>query len=186
MIARLEAALARHWVAAAGVSGVLLLALAPVLAARWSLPLLLIFLASPAYMLHQVEEHQGDRFRRFVNRMFGCEVLTVRAVLVINLPGVWGVNLAALYAAAFAAPGDGLAAPYLMLVNAAAHAGAALRLRCYNPGLVTALCVLAPLGAATLALCPASLPQQAAGLVIAVAIHAAILLHLRIRARLDR
>ena len=45
-----------------------LLALVPLLAADWPLALLLIFLHSPGYMIHQVEEHTGDRFRSFVDR----------------------------------------------------------------------------------------------------------------------
>ena len=33
-------------------------------ASGWSLALLLIWLHLPVYMLHQYEEHDGDRFRR--------------------------------------------------------------------------------------------------------------------------
>lgn len=46
--------LARHWVAGAVFMAAALLALVPVLAADWPLPLLLIFLHSPGYMIHQV------------------------------------------------------------------------------------------------------------------------------------
>ena len=97
----LENWLAGRWVAAAGFMAVSLLALLPLMLAAFEPALVLIFLHSPAYMLHQVEEHADDRFRAFVNqRVFGGrEALSVAAVLVINLPLVWGLNLAALYAA---------------------------------------------------------------------------------------
>ena len=67
----------------------------------------------------------------------GREALTTPDVLWINLPGVWGVNLSALYAAGLVEPGLGLAAPYLMIVNGLAHIAMAAKMRCYNPGLAT-------------------------------------------------
>lgn len=46
----------------------------------------LIFLHSPAYMVHQVEEHTGGRFRRFAieNIFGGRDALTVTAILVVT------------------------------------------------------------------------------------------------------
>jgi hypothetical protein len=127
-----------------------LLAVVPVVALP--LPGLLIFLHSPGYMAHQVEEHTGDRFRRFANaRVFaGNDVLTTASVLFINLPFVWGVNLLALYAAILWGPAWGLVAPYVMLVNAITHVIAWLGLRTYNPGLVTGIFVFLPLSLATI------------------------------------
>jgi hypothetical protein len=127
-------------------------------------------------MLHQVEEHSGDRFRNFINqRVFGgVDALTTTGVLWINLPGVWGTNLVALYAAGFWAPGYGLAAPYLMIVNAIAHVAATARFRIYNPGLITSLVIFFPLGLASLYVIPASLAQHALGLGVSLAIHLAI------------
>jgi hypothetical protein len=115
--------LENHWVAGALFMVVALLLLVPVVAAGNDHSVLLIYLASAVYMIHQVEEHTGDRFRSYVNgKVFGgVEAPTVGDVLWINLPGVWGVNLAALYAAVFAGTGYGLAAPYLILVNGIAH-----------------------------------------------------------------
>ena len=130
-------------------------------------------------MLHQVEEHSGDRFRRFVNtRIFGGrEALTESAVLVINLPLVWGINLSALYAAALWGPGFGLVAPYAMLVNAVIHIIAGLRLRCYNPGLATSLALFLPLGLCTLAVIgPVAPGYHVAGLGLAVLIHLVIII----------
>lgn len=181
---RLADRLAATWVAGALFMAGALLALVPLLAATWTLGLLLIFLHAPAYMLHQVEEHTGDRFRRFVNQLVfgGVEALTTPAVLWINLPGVWGLNLAALYAAFAAGAGWGLAAPYLVVVNGVTHIAGALRMRGYNPGLWTGLVLFLPLGLATLLLVPATLGQHMLGLAIALAIHAAIVVHVARRA----
>src|SRR5690606_30897735 len=101
-----------NWVYAGLVAALFLLALAPLLATVLSLPLLAVYLHLPVYMLHQIEEHVRDRFRRFFNRWIGLgrEVLTPGAVVLINVPGVWGVTLASLYLAAFVGIGLGLIA----------------------------------------------------------------------------
>ena len=141
--------LIRHWVATALCMACLLLLLTPVFAASFSLGMLLLSIQLPIYMLHQVEEHTSDRFRIFVNTVLfgGAEALTPLAVLWINLPGVWGVNIASLYAACFIGIGWGLSAPYLALVNAPFHVAASIAFRRYNPGLWTSLALFMPLGA---------------------------------------
>src|SRR5208282_2200477 len=95
----------------------------------------------PLYMIHQYEEHDADRFRRFVNQHIagGREALTLADVFVINVPGVWGVIAASCYLAWVVRPGLALIAIYLTLVNAGAHVGALVALRRYNPGLITAI-----------------------------------------------
>lgn len=193
IVVRLRDWLALRWVAAAGFMAVALLALVPVLCGPLALPVLLIFLHSPAYMVHQVEEHAGDRFRRFANEVVfgGREALTVSSVLAINLPVVWGLNLGALYAASFIGPGYALVAPYALVVNAISHVAAGVRLRRYNPGLATSLLVFLPLGPVTLyaigGAAQASLGQHLAGLGGALALHALIILHVALRLRrLDR
>jgi len=165
--------LAKYWVQGALFMAMALLALVPLVFEVWWPQLLLIYLHSPGYMLHQVEEHTGDRFRTFINqRLFGgVEALTTLGVLWINLPGVWGVNLVALYLAYFVAPGFALVAPYLMLVNAIVHLGTVARTRGYNPGPWTSLFVFFPLAITTLSLIPASAAQHAAGLGAALFIH---------------
>jgi hypothetical protein len=179
--------LAARWVAAAGFMAAALLALLPVLWAPLALPVLLIFLHSPAYMLHQIEEHTGDRFRRFANTVMfgGSEALTTASVLVINIPVVWGLNLGALYAASLLGPGYALVAPYALVVNALTHLGAALRLRRYNPGLASALLVFLPLGLITLWIigseADTTLHQHLAALAGALALHALIIAYVALR-----
>ncbi|MCG6207936.1 HXXEE domain-containing protein [Rhodopseudomonas sp. HC1] len=184
MIRYLEA----HWVAAALCMGVALLLLLPLGVPGGDRALLLIYLASPIYMLHQVEEHLGDRFRRYVNSVVfgGVEALTPGDVLLINLPGVWGINLAALYATYFIEPGWGLAAAYLILVNGLTHVGMAAHLRSYNPGLASAALVFVPFGLFAVLTIPATALQHTVALAIAIGIHAAIALHARHRARAGR
>lgn len=179
----------RHWVAAALCMASLLSLLMPILAQARSSSWLLIFSMLPAYMFHQVEEHTGDRFRAFVNqRVFnGVEGLTRLAVLWINLPGVWGVGLFSIYAASFLSIGWGLSMVYLVLVNAVAHIVAAILWREYNPGLWTALFLFVPLG--TLALLQITRApgvgriHHAAGIAVAIGIHAAIVIYTRGKAR---
>ena len=177
----------KNWMYAGLIAALFLLAVLPLFAGRWSVGLLAVYLMLPAYMLHQVEEHAGDRFRRYVNRrvLHVPDALTTAAVVVINVPLVWGVLLAALYLARFAGIGWGLIAVYSMLVNAVVHIAAAIVQRGYNPGLVTAVVVFLPLslwGLATISPLPgATMLQQSVGLAAAVLIHVAIIVHIRRR-----
>jgi hypothetical protein len=100
-------------------------------------------------MLHQYEEHDNDRFRRFVNQTIakGRAGLSVADVFVINVPGVWGVIALSLWLAATFNNGFGLIAAYLVVVNATFHVAGGVILRRYNPGLVTALILFFPIGA---------------------------------------
>ena len=123
-----------------------------------------------------MEEHQGDRFRTFINqRLFdGNQALTSGDVLWINVGAVWGVNLIALYLAHYWGPNYGLVAPYLMLVNALAHIGTVARTGGYNPGLATGFLIFVPLSLMTLWVVPATFLQHACGLGISVILHALI------------
>ena len=176
------------WVYGGMLAGLLLLGLAPVLTSGWSLAQVLTFAALPVYMLHQYEEHDDDRFRRFVNRFVagGVEALTLRDVFVINIGGVWIVLAIVIALAQRVDEGWGVLAAYLVLVNAVAHIGPALAMRRANPGLVTAVLLFLPLGAWLLAaLWSAATPfQQGAGIVISLAIHALIILHVKRKVRL--
>lgn len=138
--------LAQYWVYGGFLAGILLLVLLPEFARNWSPALLAVYLQSPIYMLHQYEEHDGDRFRLFVNRTIGGgqEVLSHMAVFVINIPGVWGVNAISFLLASYLSLGYGLIAVYLTLVNAVVHIVAAAATRSYNPGLGTAIFLFLP------------------------------------------
>ncbi len=108
----------------------------------------LVFLQLPIYMLHQYEEHNGDRFRHWVNSTVGHgrEALTPIATFWINSLLVWGLDLVALYLACFVDLSLGLIAIYLPLVNSFGHVVPAILRRQYNPGLTTSLAVFLPLG----------------------------------------
>nr|WP_272210591.1 hypothetical protein [Marinicella sp. W31]MDC2876490.1 hypothetical protein [Marinicella sp. W31] len=84
--------LAKRWVSSALFMAFGFMALAPAIALAFFGLAVLLYLHLPAYMFHQVEEHAGDRFRRFANeQMFnGRKVLRPVEVTMVNLPVVWG------------------------------------------------------------------------------------------------
>lgn len=178
-----------NWQYAWVTAGMFQLAMTPLVWNIWSSLLLTVFLQLPAYLFHQVEECYGNRFRTFMNREFGRgrEVLTWDAVLVINIVGVWGVDLAALYLCFFARPGLGLIAANLALVNGVVHIHATVIKRVYHPGLETAVLLLLPAGS----LCwwqivrvnGATLADHLWGLGVALAVHVLIVVHLVRRLR---
>ncbi len=170
-------------------AGVLLLLLAPLLTASWPAALTATFLLLPIYMLHQYEEHDNDRFRIFFNATIGKgqDILSPAAVFITNVPGVWGVIGLTLYLAAAVHPGFSLIAVYLVIVNAIVHVAHALIFRCYNPGLGTALALFFPFGAYGLRqvqLAGGGAPLfHGVGILAAIGIHAAILIHVRRKQR---
>jgi hypothetical protein len=105
----------------------------------------------------------------------------------VGLPLVWGLNLAALYAALVWGDGYGLVAPYALIVNAFVHIAAAVRLRVYNPGLVTAVVLFIPLGLAAVYLIGREpgigIGYHLAGLAIAVLLHVGIVVWVLFRLR---
>lgn len=153
----------------------------PLLWNSWSRALFIVFIQLPVYMIHQVEEHHNDRFRCALNELLAGDrnALTHEAVLIINL-GVWAVDLTALYLASFVHPGLGLIAVYLALVNSIVHVAAAVFFRAYNPGLVSAVFLLFPAGAAGWWVLfrdgQCTLSDQALGIAVAIALHAMIVL----------
>jgi len=176
-----------NWMYAGFLAGLFLLAVAPIFAAAVGLPLLLVYLQLPVYMLHQLEEHYDDRFRKFVNDLLagGREVLSTPAVVVINVVGVWVVILIALYLARFVGLGLGLIAIYLTLVNALVHLVGAVAQRRYNPGLATAVVLFLPIGIWGLMVVSASprvtTTDHVVGLAVAILVHVAIAVHIRQR-----
>ncbi len=170
----------RNWVYGGFLGGILLAALTPVLARQWPSWLTAVWLLLPLYMVHQYEEFDDDRFLRFVKERIGKGkgLLSHSAVFVLNVFGVWGILGVAFWLAATVRPGLGLMAVYLVLVNALVHIMAALVLRVYNPGLLTAVLGFAPLGVwgwLKLQAAGASGRDHALGLALGVGAHLVIL-----------
>lgn len=156
----------------------------PLFTSDWSFVLKLCYLTLPVYMVHQLEEWDNDKFRVFINNHLGngVNLLTPCAGFFINVFGVWGVIAASLYLATSIDAGYVLIAAYLVLINALVHIVAGLVLRAYNPGLVTAIILFLPLGTylilISLQMGHGSVHFQLIGLLTAIFIHAAIVLHL--------
>ncbi len=180
-----------QWPAAALFTAIVLFALLPVFASLSGIALALVFVQLPIYMLHQWEEHAGDRFRQFINRTIGGgrEALTPAATFWINSLGVWAVDLAALYLAWAVVPAAGLMAGYLALVNAVLHIGPAVARREYNPGLGTAVLLFLPVGGWGVVRVGsgAGMLAHAIGLAVAVGVHVVIVAYVAQRlARLPK
>jgi hypothetical protein len=146
---RVHAAASRlleNWVYGGFLGGLLLLCLLPIL--PLSKELMATLLCLSAYMIHQYEEHDDDRFRRFLNSTVarGRAGLTQPDIFWVNVPGVWGVIAIAAWLVATKDPGFGLIAAYLLLLNALAHFVGACVFRKYNPGLWTAALIFVPVG----------------------------------------
>lgn len=184
LAARLQR-LIQNWVYGGTLAGLLLLAMTPVLTQNWPIADTLIFLTLPAYMIHQYEEHDGDRFRLYINATLahGRNALTPLAVFVINIAGVWLPLAACIMLVRWHGAGYGMFAGWLIIVNALLHAAPAIATRRYNPGLLTAMVIFLPLGLAVLgATWPqSSFAQGAAGLALAVVLHAAIMAYMKTR-----
>ncbi len=173
-----------NWVYGGFLAGILLIFCMPLFTSDWSFVLKLCYLTLPVYMVHQLEEWDNDKFRVFINNHLGngVNLLTPCAGFFINVFGVWGVIAASLYLATSIDAGYVLIAAYLVLINALVHIVAGLVLRAYNPGLVTAIILFLPLGTylilISLQMGHGSVHFQLIGLLTAIFIHAAIVLHL--------
>jgi hypothetical protein len=176
-----------NWVYGGFLAAFLILGLYATWGTHWTTAFWLVALQLPLYMLHQYEEHDADKFRLFVNHLMGHgrDILTHRAVFVINIFGVWGVNLASIVLAYMVNLGFGLIAIWLTLLNGLIHVAQAVALRRYNPGLWTAVFVFLPVGiCGVLVLHRAghgSWGWQILGFAIAAMIHVAIIAHVRRR-----
>jgi hypothetical protein len=161
--------------------------LAPLVFRYAGAPLGLVYLQLPIYMLHQYEEHAGDRFRLWFNTMIGHgrEVLTPIATFWINSLLVWGLDLVALYLACFVDLSLGLIAIYLPIVNAFGHIVPAIIKRAYNPGLLTSVLLFLPVGVTSAVVVSraagSTLQDQLLAIGVAIAVHAIIIIHVRRR-----
>ena len=176
-----------NWSRAGLPAGMLLMAISPLLFRGLTLPLFLVFLQLPIYMLHQYEEHARGAFRAFINHEIGGDrdVLTNAAIFWINVPGLWIVDLAVLYLAVYVSPALGLIAVYLTALNGLLHLGMAIAMRRYNPGLWTSAVLFLPMSVYALSvfsrLPSATLGAHALGLVVALLVHALIIVFIRSR-----
>lgn len=136
-----------QWPYAAAFAACFLLALVPIVWSEAGVAAMLIYVQLPVYMVHQLEEHRGDRFRIYVNERLaaGRTALGRGATFAINLIGVWVLILASILLAYYVEPGLGLIGVYLTGVNAVVHLAVAAARREYNPGLVTAVALFVPL-----------------------------------------
>ena len=75
----------------------------------WTRPSSFVYLLLVIYQVHQIEEHYGGRFRRYVNETManGADVLTPRATMWINVGGVWALYLAFLQLTVLVESGSG-------------------------------------------------------------------------------
>lgn len=177
----LRAALGRtaeFWVYGTLPAALLLLLIAPTLLSGRPTATVLTYLALPAYMLHQVEEHDADRFRTFVNHWLGpvYQGLSVVHVAVINLGLVWLPLALCLFATYAIDPGWAAFAAWIMLVNALVHILQGVVFGGYNPGLVTAGVLFLPLGTAIWLAADPSPLQNAVALTLTIGLHAGIVL----------
>ncbi len=176
MSARL-ARLAEAWVYGGALMVPILLLMAPALLAGQSAGVVLSYLSLIAYLAHQYEEHDADRFRSFTNTVLaqGRAGLSHLDVLVINWAGVWLWLALTLVLSAAVSDGWATLALYLLGVNGLVHIGQAAALRRYNPGLVTSVALFLPLCAVFFAFLEASLAQHLVSLAAAIALHAVII-----------
>lgn len=170
-----------QWPYAGTLAAGFLLVLFPVLWSADGLALALVFLQLPVYLVHQLEEHAADRFRLHINQTMGRgrEVLSRPTVFWINALLVWVLFLAVLLLSRYVDLSLGLIAVYLTGLNALTHIATALVSRDYNPGLLTAIVLMAP-GAAcgTFAVDDVGRPGpgvQILAIAVAVGVHTALI-----------
>ncbi len=166
-----------HWSRAGLPLAMVLLLIAPVVRRGMGRAPFLVYLQLPVYMLHQYEEHAHGAFKADANRSLRPRGrrLTDRKIFWVNILGVWGVDVCALYLARYTKPANGLVAPYLAVVNGLAHTGRAIKERRYNPGLWTSLLLLLPIGSssayAIARISPAARGAQVRGLGASILLH---------------
>ena len=137
------------------------------------------------YMLHQIEEHLWPGgFRQFTNaHVFKSGndnwPVDIGGVALINIGYVWlPVSLAVLYPEALRWVGLGWIG--LTLINALTHIVSTIRLRIYNPGLITSIVLFLPFTIFVLAL--EAQRGTLSGTDIGLIVVAGILLHVPVAA----
>lgn len=177
-----------QWPYAGTVAAVFLLALLPLWWDATGAALGLVYAVLPLYMLHQLEEHAGDRFRLVVNERFagGREALKAAGGLLDQRRGNLDRRRDRALARLPRGAGDRLLPVYLMGVNALIHIATAASTRAYNPGLWTAIVLFVPVSIwAAIEVSDAAgagLGWQLIALAFALGVHAAIMGYVRSRA----
>ncbi|MEM8913401.1 MAG: HXXEE domain-containing protein [Planctomycetota bacterium] len=181
--------LVSYWVYGGFLCSFVLIAFGCVLFRDSPLGFVLGFLHLPAYQWHQLEEHDADRFRHYVNESIGKgrTLLTPQAVFIINVFGVWAVFTVLILLAYTIHIGFALGLAYPTLINAVVHLVPALIHRQSNPGLLTGIGLFLPLSMFTIWTLShtegVSVSYHALGLMIGIAIHAAIVVYVLGRLR---
>ncbi len=137
-----------NWAKASLPLSILLFLISPFIYQGIGLAAFLVFLTLPFYMLHQFEEHARGQFKVFVNKTIGRgrEVLTDKAIFRVNVLGVWLGTIVVLYLCVYVSLIWGLLAGYMVALNGIMHIVTSIRMRRYNPGLLTSVVVFLPLG----------------------------------------
>ncbi len=178
-----------NWARASLPLAIILFLISPFIYHGIGLAAFLVFLTLPFYMLHQYEEHAGGQFKAFVTKNVGRgrEVLSDRAIFLVNVLFVWLITLVILYLCVYVSIIWGLFAGYMVAFNGIVHIATSIRMRRYNPGLWTSVVVFLPLGIYIIYLIS---KESSAGwlyngifLVVAILLHAMILLNARRQVR---
>ncbi|MBZ9918135.1 MULTISPECIES: HXXEE domain-containing protein [unclassified Mesorhizobium] len=105
----------------------------------------------------------------------------------INVPGVWGIYSLVFTLAVTVNAGIGLIAAYTTLINALVHVAQAIRMRSYNPGLITAIVLFVPASIwSILTLSGSGTGFHILGLTVGLLIHGLIVAHVVRRQRLTQ
>ncbi len=155
----------------------------------------LIWLHFPAYLIHQCEEYVfpggfKHAFSMTVGKMFSHNseaCLSDSEICIINVVIVWFGHLVCCLFAQHCALSIGVLLPVFALFNALLHIIITIRMKYYNPGVVTSVGIFIPLASYTLY----QLHQNSyitffnifLAITVAVALHAGIIYFVVIKAR---
>jgi hypothetical protein len=135
-----------HWTRVTLPVAVAVLLLLPVTFAAVSAATFFALLFVPLFLLHQYDEHAGDRLRYVVNRIMASslEPLSPRRTLLIAALGGWLPLFAAPLLSAYASPVFVVIPAVLALLEVVLHLSGVLVMGKSSPGLPTALVLLLP------------------------------------------
>ena len=138
----------QNWSRAALPAGIVMAALVGTLVVDDNRQVVLVALLLPIYMLHQYEEHAHGRFIAFANEHVGkgLPILTVESVFWINILFVWMLFLLVAGVTRWVSPELVLIPVYATLMNGIIHILTSVKLKLYNPGLVTSIVLFVPWG----------------------------------------